>query len=321
MCGFSDPRVASLTKFDMPFELFEAIVREVLPHARYLALSCMTEPLMTRDFPERLRLLPAVAVPFVEVITNAMLLTDRIIEEILAVPLTRLTVSIDGATKETYERIRVGANFEKVIANVRRFSELKRQRGASLPALRINHVLTESNLDEFPLFLALAESLSPNAIDVRTVVQMSNSVIGESREETFFSRVRSARLLLEQWCARTGVANEGYLRHTSDPIDLFLPDGQKRTCERPWNTVAIHANGDVLPCISWTRSPVGNLAAQSFEEIWNGERLRALREEFTAKRPGIDCQHCTVKQTVALGEYDDFFFRMVDKKDEWSLLH
>ena len=137
MCGFSDPRVVGLPKFDMPFELFEAIAREVLPHARYLALSCMTEPLMTRDFPERLRLLPAAGVPFVEVITNAMLLTDRIIEEILAVPLTRLTVSIDGATKETYERIRVGANFEKVIANVKRFSEMKRQRAAALPLLRM----------------------------------------------------------------------------------------------------------------------------------------------------------------------------------------
>lgn len=86
------------------------------------------------------------------------------------------------------------------------------------------------------------------------------------------------------------------------------------TCRRPWDTLAIHANGDVHPCMSWTRPPVGNLARQSFEEIWCGEELARLREEFERMSPGIDCQHCTMKQTVPLGEYDDFFFRMIDKE-------
>lgn len=54
MCGFSDPRVKDIPKYDMPFWLFEKIAGEIFPYAEYLALSCLTEPLMTKDFPQRL---------------------------------------------------------------------------------------------------------------------------------------------------------------------------------------------------------------------------------------------------------------------------
>jgi radical SAM protein with 4Fe4S-binding SPASM domain len=313
MCGFSDPRVGGLKKFDMPPALFELIAREVFPHARYLALSCMTEPLMTRDFPARLRLLAPMGVPFTEIITNGTLLTERVIDEILAVPLSRLTISIDGATKEIYEQIRVGARFDRVIANVRLFNERKRAAGARLPALRINHVVSQRNLHQFDQFLGLAESLEPEAVDVRTIIRMSNAIDMEPEEGPFYDRIREARRTLEEWCKRTGVQDVGYLRHQGAPIDLFLASGQRRTCERPWNTIAIHANGDVMPCISWTRPPVGNLARQSFDEIWNGETLAAIRAEFTAVRPGIDCQHCTIKKNVSPEVHDDFFFRMIAK--------
>lgn len=313
MCGFSDLRVGGLPKFDLPMALFEKIVDEILPRTRYLALSCMTEALMTRDFPERIALLPRAGVPFTELITNGTLLTDRIIEAILAVPLSRIAVSIDGATKETFEAVRPGAIFEKVIANVRRFSELKAQAGAVLPALRINHVVSELNEAEFPRFLELVESLSPQAIDVRTIVRMSDAVDRGPTDESFFARVREMLEMLDAWCARTGIRNEGYLRHQEATIEIFTSTGERLSCLRPWNTVAIHANGDVMPCISWTRAPVGNLALQSFDEIWRGEAAEAIRREFEAKKPGIDCQHCTIKKDVDPEAHDDFFYRMIAK--------
>ena len=51
------------------------------------------------------------------------------------------------------------------------------------------------------------------------------------------------------------------------------------------NTLAIHANGDVHPCMSWTRAPVGNLAHQSFEAIWRGEELGsdAITQQSTSE--------------------------------------
>jgi radical SAM protein with 4Fe4S-binding SPASM domain len=52
-------------------------------------------------------------------------------------------------------------------------------------------------------------------------------------------------------------------------------------CNSPFTTVAIHANGDVAPCLcnSWhTFGPVGNIRENSLEEIFNGKKMQEFRE-------------------------------------------
>src|ERR1051326_4226853 len=110
MCGFSDPRVAALATYDLPRDLYDSIARQIFPRAAYLALSLMTEPFMTRDFPDRLAAVREHEVPFSDIITNGTLLTARAIEKMIDARINRLTVSIDGGTKELYEHIRRGAS-------------------------------------------------------------------------------------------------------------------------------------------------------------------------------------------------------------------
>ena len=129
---------------------------------------------MTRDFPERLEAVRAHGVPYSEIITNGTLLNERSIDRILDARITCLTFSIDGGTKEIYEAIRVGARFETVMANLRLFQAMRDARGARLPELRINHVLSEPNIDHFEEFLALASRIRPERIGVRTVSRMSD---------------------------------------------------------------------------------------------------------------------------------------------------
>jgi radical SAM protein with 4Fe4S-binding SPASM domain len=300
MCGFSDARVDALPQYDMPEWLFERIAAEVFPRANYLCLSIMTEPFMTRTFPDRLRLTRDV--PFTDIITNGTLLTARSIESVIAAGITRLIFSIDGGTKEVFESIRPGALFERVLANFRLVASLR----GDTPRLRINHVLSELNIDHFDELLRLAEELRPEEIAVRTVSRMSNAEIQEPRDPAFWSKVRAARESLATFCARTGIIDSAFLRDTPSLIDLGM------TCRTPWTTLAIHPNGDVYPCMAWSRPPAGNLAVQSFDEIWNGEPLIALRDEFEAKQPGIDCLHCTIRRAPSDGN-DDFFYEKLAK--------
>ncbi|MFI5180550.1 MAG: radical SAM protein [Thermoanaerobaculia bacterium] len=315
MCGFSDPRVAPLPKFDLSFPLFRKIAAEIFPRTRYLALSCMTEPLMTRDIGERLALVGVSGIPFVEIITNGTLLSEAIVRSLIAARISRMAVSIDGATKETFEKIRVGANFETVLENIRRFSRIKRETGAALPHLRVNHTLSPTNAHEFDRFLNLLESLEPQSVDVRTVVKFSNALDTGTKDSAFYVVVQEVREKLDAFCRRTGIENVGILRWQPTRIEIFQATGERATCPRPWNTVAIHANGDILPCITWTRPPFGNLARQSFDEIWTGEAAESIRGEFTRAKPGVDCEYCTIKKDVSVpeGEDDDFFYRMIAK--------
>lgn len=313
MCGFSDPRVRRVRKYDMPFWLFEKIAREVFPSAKYLALSCLTEPLMTRDFPQRLDLLKTYTVPFTEIITNGTLLTGSVIAKMIDARISRVAISLDGATPIIYESIRHGAKFDKVINNIRMLNSIKKEKKSDLPGLRINHVLSDLNIDGFDLFLDLAESLEVHAIDVRTISPFRNVKYRKKENKSFFQKIERIREKLRYWTQKNGVEDVGYLRPRAEEIQLKDEAGEKVTCRRPWDTVAIHPNGDVFPCVTWSRQGGGNISEKSFEEIWNSSAFGAIRREFEERKPGIDCLYCTIREKDGESE-DDCFFTMLNKR-------
>jgi radical SAM protein with 4Fe4S-binding SPASM domain len=313
MCGFADPRVAGIEKFEMPRELFDSIARQLFPRATYVQLSILTEPFMTADFPDRLRAVREYEVPYSHIITNGTLLTSRAIEAVLDAAISCLTISIDAGTKEVFESIRIGSSFEQVIRNFELLREKRDARGATLPRLRINHRLMYRNVDHFDDFAALLERIRPDELDIKWVEPMGYVEGYESRDPAFVAKYLAIRPRVEEVCSRAGIEHAAFMRDRATPIHLFLESGEQMTCRRPWDTFAIHANGDVHPCMAWTRPPVGNLALQTYDEIVESDAMTALRQEFDIAKPGVDCEHCTIKKSEAYGVYDDFFFRMLNK--------
>jgi radical SAM protein with 4Fe4S-binding SPASM domain len=310
MCAFSDPRVEGIRGHDMPMWLFRRVADQVFPHARYVALSCLGEPYMTRDLGERLGVLRDHPGLESEIITNGTLLNDKRIEELIASGLSRIGVSLDGATREVYEGIRIGARFDRVIGNITKIIERKSALGVDHPSLRLLHVISEANVDHFAEFLDLAESLGVDSIDVRTIQPFTNARDRGTNDPVFWAKVAACGDLFDEWLERTGVANLGYLRKTPDEVVLHDESGEPICCRAAFDNLTVLFNGDVVPCTAWDRPPVGNLAHQSFDEIWNGEPARALRREFDEKRPGRDCVYCTITR----GEHHedgDAFFRIL----------
>ncbi len=68
--------------------------------------------------------------------TNAMLLTETIARGLIEAGLDRLSISLDGYTKEQYESNRVGANFETVLANIDCLQKLKKKLKVTHPKVR-----------------------------------------------------------------------------------------------------------------------------------------------------------------------------------------
>lgn len=88
-----------------------------------------------------------------QVVTNATLWTPRI-ESLLDRLRFSFVFSLDGITASTYEAIRIGADFERVMANVERFTAYARRIGTSAS---INHCLMPANVHEFGDLLVWAE--------------------------------------------------------------------------------------------------------------------------------------------------------------------
>ena len=91
---------------------------------------------------------------------------DAKVERVLEALPVSLSISIDGATKETVEKIRVNANYEQLIENLHRFLDYKRRRRTYLS---LTYCLMRQNWHEFGDFLIFAEGLGCQVF-VNTVI-------------------------------------------------------------------------------------------------------------------------------------------------------
>src|SRR6266536_4720299 len=99
-----------------------------LPHLKRLDLTGIGESLMNRDFFKIVEFLKSRGV-YVTLNDNFTLMTDKTARRIIELGVDQIFLSLDGATKETYEKIRAGANFEKVLQNARGLVRIKREMG------------------------------------------------------------------------------------------------------------------------------------------------------------------------------------------------
>ena len=77
--------------------------------------------------------------------SNATLWNENIVDFLIDQEVNNLCVSLDGATKETYEQVRIGAKFETVVANLNKLVDRKLEKGSMLPWLSINMTLLPEN--------------------------------------------------------------------------------------------------------------------------------------------------------------------------------
>ena len=85
-------------------------------------------------------------------------LKEEDMESILRYDISGIYISIDGASPETYNPVRIGCDFNRVVNNIKRFIALKMQKGLMLPELNFRMVVTNDNVHEMPRFIELVKS-------------------------------------------------------------------------------------------------------------------------------------------------------------------
>ena len=85
--------------------------------------------------------------------TNGILLKKKISEDLIKSGLTRLQVSIDAVTQQTYEKVRPGGLLKTVIENLENFFVTKEQLKSVTPLVRVNFVKTNLNEHELEQFI------------------------------------------------------------------------------------------------------------------------------------------------------------------------
>lgn len=180
MCTYSSESENDKEKkswFD--FDIYKRFISEGVKRGlKSVRLNYINEPLMRRDITKFISYARESGLLDIYFSTNGSLLTEKVSGELIGAGLLRLQVSIDAATKETYDKIRPGGDFQNVLNNIDKFLQIRNEMGSVLPTLRINFVKTEANAHELPLFIEYWENKA-DAIGIQDFIDIGNFIPNE----------------------------------------------------------------------------------------------------------------------------------------------
>ncbi len=133
----------------MPWKLFTDVVDQARDHGcAAITMASRGEPTLHKQFGEMLRYCADAGIMDIKINTNATMLTEKLCHDVLAAEVSEVVFSVDGGTKDTYEQIRVGGQFERVVENVERFNRIRSEQYPLSPTVtRISGVQVNEHQD------------------------------------------------------------------------------------------------------------------------------------------------------------------------------
>ena len=260
----------------MKCETFSALV-PFLKTARLAVLHGWGEPLLHPDLVWMIETCKAQGC-MVTFHTNGLLLTDEKIHKLIDVGLDHMTISIDGATQETYKTIR-GASLETLIANLRRLDQIKRERGSKVPEVAFKSVLMKQNLHELHDLVGLATECGANEIELNNLIVYNEALADQSIFDQK-SEVQSIYLDAERKAANVGIRMFYGGVEETDGIPAC-----------PFRSFTVTCDGTIGPCGA-QRFAMGNIADAALRDLWNHPNFVEMREGYGRKELPHQCEHC-----------------------------
>jgi MoaA/NifB/PqqE/SkfB family radical SAM enzyme len=285
----------------MPVHEFRRIV-EGFPALDHLHLQGLGEPMMHPQFFEMIEWAAARGVR-VSTNSNLTLVSQRRARLCVDSGLAELHVSLDAASAPIYERIRVGARFDKVLRNLRRVLAARQAAGSAM-RVRIVMVLMRDNLAELPALVTLAADEGVGEVFVQQLCH-------DFAEHELPAHYRPMRLFVDG--QQIGGVDGGSVEAafaaaraiaTERGVDLRLPRRGPREivpgrlrCDWPWTGAYVSYRGDSMPCCmvgTPDRASFGNMVREQPAEVWRNAAYQAFRAGLREDRPAAVCRSCAI---------------------------
>lgn len=304
-CYFSAPEAKKLMIPPMKLDLFKAIAKDVFPRTRLLFLSCGGEPLMTKNFDSFIEEAGKYSVPYIGYVTNGLLFTEEVIKSSIENKVSEITISIDGATRETYEHIRIGGNFEKLLEKLELYKSIASCAKGVLPSLRFNFTVTKSNHLDMPLLVDLAERFGIQLIKFRIFVDWGGalSVADESLigcEKSFNQSLAEANKRARKAKITIIHPQEFSLKKSENPgeeVNDLINNCSTPPCVYPWFYRYIDPLGRVRVCSNLPLSTFRLNSNNKLDDFENSE------DEIRRKNLLNKCVSNSCFSTVCKGAY------------------
>lgn len=239
--------------------------------------------------------------------TNLTMITPQRAGRCVTSGLDTLHFSIDGVNRETYEKIRVNANFDKVMANLGNLVSAKQRLGSALPHLHMVMVIMQQNLAELPDLVRLAHQYGAEEVFAQQLSHDFGDPAYNPRFQPLNQYVREQSLLYEDpqriehyFGQASALAQELGItlrlpRPRPKPYAADVP-GRER-CDWPWTGAYISFQGYAMPCCMVSTPDTLNLGlidSTNLESVWNSPAYRQFREQLDSGSPPEVCKFCSI---------------------------
>ncbi len=256
MCAY---RIMKRKKGFMSIKLYRKIIEEIKDRELdILLLSGFGEPLIDKRLPDFIKYAKDKGIKKIGIVTNGSLLFLETAQKLADAGLDEIHISIDGADKHTFEKIRIGLSFERVVENIENLRTLKNK-----PHIILQMVVIRENEKQIKEFLKKFKNSADRII------------------------IRQA----QNWIGSISLDTQSFSPHIKQLKVSYPP------CHYLWTSLSIYWDGTVpLCCLDYDAKVIlGNVNVESVEEIWKKEKFNRIRTLHIArKREKIPlCKNCT----------------------------
>lgn len=282
----------------MSFEMFKKIIDDI-KSLKWINMAGIGSNYLNKDF---LRMVEYARQKHLNVnfVDEFDFINEPIAKRLIEMGVNSIFVSFDAATKETYQKMKKGSDYDRVLDNIRMFLRLKSQMKSPFPVVHFRYLVTKINYHEMPEYIDLIASLENRG--PRSRVSFTGLIAYPGIEEHFLPMSQ----IPEDTVRRTyeKALLHGINLHFSH-ADVSLPPIS--SCVR-WTEPFILVNGEVIADCAilmqtsrkdLNRKSFGNALEKPFAEIWKSEKYRLFRTMVVnrgAKVPDI-CSNCCAFDT------------------------
>ncbi|MEX0764802.1 MAG: radical SAM protein [Nitrosopumilaceae archaeon] len=247
----------------MSMDIYKKIIDEGAENGLCaVKLNYLGEPLADRYIVDRIKYAKARGIIEVMFNTNASLLTEEKSIQLLEAGLDSIFFSVDGILPETFNKIRIGTDYETVVTNIKNFVRIKNEGN-------YKHVQTRVSMVVLP------------------------GMEKEAEEYTKFWLPILGQVGFGEWVDHRGKGTTKDDHSREIIYDDYNPDF---VCAQPFQRMFIMYDGVCTPCCPDVSRGyvVGDIKNQTIKEIWHGERYGRLREaQINGRYRDIDiCRSC-----------------------------
>ncbi len=282
-CPLCPTGLESLGRYQgmMSFAEYRQILDKVEPYALVSSLYNHGEPFLNKDIFDIIEYTAHHNIA-TNVSSNFNWPTRFDPQDIIRSGLEYLTISLDGASQDTYGQYRVRGDFNEVVENVRAVLAARRELKSKTPFIEWQFIVFKHNEHEIQKARELAAEWGVDLLRFT-----SPGVPPELMHD---------RQISQKWMPE----NRDFWELNPAIVDDkgFLFD---QPCFYLYRSMAFYPGGGVSPCcfVHDRQHDFGNILESNLEEIWNNERYRSARMLFS-KRPvyeervEIICEVCPI---------------------------